>query len=284
MNIQLNNTEEYIDRKQTGTLGQVLIRCNNVLWVSAAKGVEMNGAAGDVKMEGWARRTRKDVVNNSRKSAVCGARLDMSHFLVLCSLPALQCFYTTFWRNSSKSTCETCIARILCSCKRMRGLLFYMRTINDHQNHRLDKWQTRGLRKEMHFEWSYSSSKECWHKQVALVNMRSKKSMIRKYRSTRLGKSISLGRVDGAGHKWSSKWSLNDHRTVQNPWMCTVYNAFSSPFPTTRRFTAPLARSPNFLYQRNLNLRLHSVIAGQKLREHRQILSGMSAEPQKTHT
>ena len=52
MNIQLNNTEEYIDRKHTGTLGQVLIRCNNVLWISAAKGVEMNGAAGDVKMEG----------------------------------------------------------------------------------------------------------------------------------------------------------------------------------------------------------------------------------------
>lgn len=51
MNIQLNNTEEYIDRKQTGTLGQVLIRCNNVLWVSAAKGVEMNGTVGDVKME-----------------------------------------------------------------------------------------------------------------------------------------------------------------------------------------------------------------------------------------
>lgn len=52
MNVQLNNTEEYIDRKHTGTLGQVLIRCNNVLWISAAKGVEMNGAVGDVKMEG----------------------------------------------------------------------------------------------------------------------------------------------------------------------------------------------------------------------------------------
>lgn len=53
MNIQLNNTEEYIDRKHAGTLGQVLIRCNNVLWISAAKGVEMNGASADVKMEGW---------------------------------------------------------------------------------------------------------------------------------------------------------------------------------------------------------------------------------------
>jgi len=51
MNIQLSNTEEYIDRKHTGTLGEVLIRCNNVLWISAAKGVEMNGEA-DTKMEG----------------------------------------------------------------------------------------------------------------------------------------------------------------------------------------------------------------------------------------
>jgi small nuclear ribonucleoprotein F len=69
MNIQLSNTEEYIDRKHTGTLGQVLIRygrtrlhcwenmlttwtrCNNVLWISAAKGVEMNGEGPDTKME-----------------------------------------------------------------------------------------------------------------------------------------------------------------------------------------------------------------------------------------
>jgi small nuclear ribonucleoprotein F len=80
MNIQLSGTEEFIDGKSTGSLGQVLIRydtsqivpssrlsvgasrfygllthgphgrCNNVLWISAAKGVEMNGAA-DTKME-----------------------------------------------------------------------------------------------------------------------------------------------------------------------------------------------------------------------------------------
>ena len=65
MNIQMSNTEEFIDMKSTGTLGQVLIRfvpgscmvngcpkmpnrCNNVLWISAA-----SGAAGkDVRMEG----------------------------------------------------------------------------------------------------------------------------------------------------------------------------------------------------------------------------------------
>ncbi|KAI4116301.1 MAG: hypothetical protein LQ345_003263 [Seirophora villosa] len=44
MNVQLAGTEEFVDGKSTGLLGQVLIRCNNVLWIS--------GARGDVKMEG----------------------------------------------------------------------------------------------------------------------------------------------------------------------------------------------------------------------------------------
>ncbi|KPM34696.1 hypothetical protein AK830_g11871 [Neonectria ditissima] len=48
MNIQLRDTEEYIDQKMTGTLGQVLIRCNNVLWIRGAD----QGERGDVKMEG----------------------------------------------------------------------------------------------------------------------------------------------------------------------------------------------------------------------------------------
>jgi small nuclear ribonucleoprotein F len=34
MNIQLSNAEEWIDGKSGGSLGQVLIRCNNVLWIS----------------------------------------------------------------------------------------------------------------------------------------------------------------------------------------------------------------------------------------------------------
>jgi small nuclear ribonucleoprotein F len=38
MNIQLRNTEEYIAGKSKGVLGEVLIRCNNVLWISAADG------------------------------------------------------------------------------------------------------------------------------------------------------------------------------------------------------------------------------------------------------
>jgi small nuclear ribonucleoprotein F len=48
MNIQLSNTEEFIDRKFTGALGQVLIRCNNVLYVTAA---DKDGDR-DTKMEG----------------------------------------------------------------------------------------------------------------------------------------------------------------------------------------------------------------------------------------
>ncbi|KAF7535770.1 hypothetical protein G7Z17_g13156 [Cylindrodendrum hubeiense] len=48
MNIQLRDTEEYIDEKMTGTLGQVLIRCNNVLWIRGAN----QGESGDVRMEG----------------------------------------------------------------------------------------------------------------------------------------------------------------------------------------------------------------------------------------
>ncbi|KAI5300990.1 hypothetical protein KEM56_002056 [Ascosphaera pollenicola] len=47
MNLQLSGTEEFIDGKSTGSLGEVLIRCNNVLWVSAYKNVEMK----DVHME-----------------------------------------------------------------------------------------------------------------------------------------------------------------------------------------------------------------------------------------
>ncbi|XP_065912137.1 small nuclear ribonucleoprotein F-like [Dysidea avara] len=33
MNLQLANTEEYIDGQLAGNLGEVLIRCNNVLYV-----------------------------------------------------------------------------------------------------------------------------------------------------------------------------------------------------------------------------------------------------------
>lgn len=48
MNIQLSGTEEYIADKPTGSLGQVLIRCNNVLWVRAADA----GGDADAAMSG----------------------------------------------------------------------------------------------------------------------------------------------------------------------------------------------------------------------------------------
>lgn len=59
MNIQLTNTQEYIDQKMTATLGQVLIRCNNVLWIQGApmdggeqQKVDMSEVKKDVDMEG----------------------------------------------------------------------------------------------------------------------------------------------------------------------------------------------------------------------------------------
>jgi hypothetical protein len=33
---QLANTEEFVDGQSTGQLGEVLIRCNNVLWLRGA--------------------------------------------------------------------------------------------------------------------------------------------------------------------------------------------------------------------------------------------------------
>ncbi|KAF2120501.1 small nuclear ribonucleoprotein F, partial [Lophiotrema nucula] len=40
MNIQLQNTEEFVNGVSSGTLGQVLIRCNNVLWIGHADQVK----------------------------------------------------------------------------------------------------------------------------------------------------------------------------------------------------------------------------------------------------
>ncbi|KAH9828408.1 small nuclear ribonucleoprotein F [Teratosphaeria destructans] len=54
MNVQLASCEEWIAGKNTGALGQVLIRCNNVLWISAAEGAgKRNGeGGGDSEMAG----------------------------------------------------------------------------------------------------------------------------------------------------------------------------------------------------------------------------------------
>ncbi|XP_021973039.1 probable small nuclear ribonucleoprotein F isoform X2 [Helianthus annuus] len=37
MNLQLANSEEYIDGQFTGNLGEILIRCNNVLHLRGAR-------------------------------------------------------------------------------------------------------------------------------------------------------------------------------------------------------------------------------------------------------
>lgn len=50
MNVQLSGAEEWIDGRSQGMLGQVLIRCNNVLWIS---GKDAAGGKGrEVVMEG----------------------------------------------------------------------------------------------------------------------------------------------------------------------------------------------------------------------------------------
>lgn len=40
MNLQLLNTEEFIDGELAGFLGEVLVRCNNVLYIKAAENQE----------------------------------------------------------------------------------------------------------------------------------------------------------------------------------------------------------------------------------------------------
>ena len=53
MNLQLGETVEFIDGKETGSLGMVLIRCNNVLWIgSDLSKTGGGGKGGDVKMAG----------------------------------------------------------------------------------------------------------------------------------------------------------------------------------------------------------------------------------------
>uniref|UniRef100_A0A2I2YZP2 Sm protein F n=1 Tax=Gorilla gorilla gorilla TaxID=9595 RepID=A0A2I2YZP2_GORGO len=43
MNMQLANTEEYIDGALSGRLGEVLIRCNNVLYIRGVEEEEEDG-------------------------------------------------------------------------------------------------------------------------------------------------------------------------------------------------------------------------------------------------
>jgi len=47
MNLQLANTEEFIDGNCTGNLGEVLIRCNNVLYIRGLDDEEEDGEMKD---------------------------------------------------------------------------------------------------------------------------------------------------------------------------------------------------------------------------------------------
>ncbi|XP_015931125.1 small nuclear ribonucleoprotein F [Parasteatoda tepidariorum] len=46
MNLQLANTEEFIDGANKGNLGEVLIRCNNILYI---RGVDEEEEDGEMK-------------------------------------------------------------------------------------------------------------------------------------------------------------------------------------------------------------------------------------------
>ena len=46
MNLQLANTEEQIDGQSTGNLGEILVRCNNVLYI---RGVDDEDEEGEMK-------------------------------------------------------------------------------------------------------------------------------------------------------------------------------------------------------------------------------------------
>jgi len=47
MNIQLGNTVEYIDEQNKGPLGEVLVRCNNILYISGIDEIDEDNDAMD---------------------------------------------------------------------------------------------------------------------------------------------------------------------------------------------------------------------------------------------
>ena len=51
MNLQLEKTEEFMDGQHAGYLGEVLIRCNNVLYIKAAEQQEDDGGNDDTAMK-----------------------------------------------------------------------------------------------------------------------------------------------------------------------------------------------------------------------------------------
>merc|ERR1712156_201067 len=53
MNLQLARTEEFIDGNFTGKLGEVLVRCNNVLYV---RGTEEENEDGEMRDDPWTKK------------------------------------------------------------------------------------------------------------------------------------------------------------------------------------------------------------------------------------
>jgi small nuclear ribonucleoprotein F len=51
MNLQLTGTEEFLDGQFAGFLGEVLIRCNNILYVVAAPAQQQEEAAATTSKE-----------------------------------------------------------------------------------------------------------------------------------------------------------------------------------------------------------------------------------------
>ena len=51
MNLQLKECEEFLDGQFAGFLGEVLIRCNNVLYIQALPAEETGGQPGDTAMK-----------------------------------------------------------------------------------------------------------------------------------------------------------------------------------------------------------------------------------------
>jgi hypothetical protein len=50
---EISNTEDFVNGVSSGTLGQILIRCNNVLWIGKAEEVKAK-ASKDADMSGLA--------------------------------------------------------------------------------------------------------------------------------------------------------------------------------------------------------------------------------------
>ena len=53
MNLQLKECEEFLDGQFAGFLGEVLIRCNNVLYIQALPAEDAQGKDDDAEMKDW---------------------------------------------------------------------------------------------------------------------------------------------------------------------------------------------------------------------------------------